>query len=258
MKAVEKNIGRVVITGASGGFGHEFARQLERRGHRLLLHGRDKARMRMTLESLQHPDRHACLYADLATAAGCEALSAAAKEHRDLIGLVNNAGFGVWGSFALREYKPQMEVLHTDLLAPVALTHALLPLLTRNRGFVINVSSLAGETPLPHMSTYSAAKAGLSFWSEALRAEMRGKVRIVTLVPGPSPTGFRRVSGMPQAVGGSFRTNPVVIVRQSLACLDRGGGYCVPFPRHRLLWLLQRLTPRAAAAALMRRILARR
>ncbi len=252
------NMASVLITGATGGFGREFARQLEERGYRLLLHGRDRVRMQMTLDALQRPTDHDCLYADLSSRAGCERLIVQARKHADLAGLVNNAGFGVWGAFEQREFKPQIEVLHTNLLAPVALTHALLPLLIRNHGFMINVSSLAGETPLPHMSTYSAAKAGMSYWSEALRMEMHARLRIVTLAPGPSPTGFRDVSGMPKGKAAIFRADVSLIVSQALTRMDHGGGFCVPFPRHRLLWLMQKLTPRSIALPLMRHFLSRR
>jgi len=254
----EKQKNSVLITGATGGFGREFACQLEKKGYRLLLHGRDHARMQLTLGALHRPADHTCLYADLSTQTGCERLIAQARRHAHLTGLVNNAGFGVWGGFEQLEFKPQIEVLQTNLLAPITLAHALLPILIRNHGFMINVSSLAGETPLPHMSTYSAAKAGLSFWSEALRMEARSQVRIVTLAPGPSPTGFRDVSGMPRGKGVIFRANASSIIQQALAQLDRGGGCCVPFPRHRLLWLVQKLTPRSIALPLMRRFLSSR
>lgn len=223
----------VLLTGASGGFGCEFARQLEERGYRLILHGRDKPRMLMTLHYLKAPKSHICLYADLAFTAAREAFIDKVKQYPNLHGLVNNAGFGVWGAFEQREIKPQMGVLLTDLLAPVDITHALLPTLRRNRGFIINVSSLAGESPLPYMSTYAAAKAGLTWWSEAMRVEIKHEVRVVTLAPGPSPTGFRDVSGMPEGPGSDFRSRVRLIVEESLKQLDRGGGFCVPGMRDR-------------------------
>ena len=242
----------ILITGASGGFGCEFACQLEAEGHRLLLHGRDLARLKLTLGRLFHPERHRCLQADLSTPEGVEHLRAAIKDE-ELVGLINNAGFGVWGSFERTESVPQIDVLRTDLVAPVELTHALLPYLIRNRGFIINVSSLAGETPLPHMSTYAAAKAGLTFWSEALRNELAGRVRVVTLAPGPSPTGFRDISGMPMGKGNTFRAPAGLVVRASLHTLEKGGGYCVPGMRHRMLWLLQKSVPRWLALPIMER-----
>jgi len=241
----------VLLTGASGGFGGEFARQLEERGYRLLLHGRDRPRMLMTLHNLKAPKSHICMYADLAFDDAREAFIEKVKAYPELYGLVNNAGFGVWGAFEKREIKPQMGVLLTDLVAPVDITHALLPTLRRNRGFIINVSSLAGESPLPYMSTYAAAKSGLTYWSEATRLELEGEVRIVTLAPGPSPTGFRDVSGMPEGPGSRFRSRARLIVDESLKQLDRGGGFCVPGRRHKLLYYIQKITPRRLALRLM-------
>jgi len=257
MKTSEKADTRpvVLLTGASGGFGGEFARQLEERGYRLILHGRDKPRMLMTLHNLRAPDSHICLYADLSVDAERGAFIDKVKKYPGLYGLVNNAGFGIWGAFERREIKPQMGVLLTDLVAPVDIAHALLPMLRRNLGFMINVSSLAGESPLPFMSTYAAAKSGLTYWSEAIRLELESEVRVVTLAPGPSPTGFRDVSGMPEGPGSRFRSRARLIVGESLKQLDRGGGFCVPGWRHTLLYFIQRITPRRLALRLMAKYL---
>jgi len=241
---------KVLITGASGGFGIEFAIQLERQGYHLLLHGRDKVRLKLTLDALEYPERHECLFADLSSRKETESLIDRLAEH-DLYGLVNNAAFGVWGGFAETECVAQADVLRVDLVAPVMLAHALLPSLKRHRGFIINVSSLAGETPLPYMATYAAVKAGNDFWSEALRTEYQRQIRVVTLAPGPSPTGFRDVSGATRGKGGAFSTPAEQVVRAALRTLAAGGGYCVPGWRHRLLWLFQKLVPRFIALKMM-------
>ncbi len=241
----------ILITGASGGFGYEFARQLESTGCRLILHARDAVRLQLTLDVLKHPERHRTIIADLSRRKGVEGFIEVLSSEDDLTGLINNAGFGVWGRFEQCEDVVQLDVLRTDLVAPVAITHALLPGLIRNRGFIINVSSLAGETPLPYMSSYAAAKAGLTCWSEAVRTELDGKVRVVTLVPGPSPTGSRDVSGMPDSKGSIFRASAEVVVAASLNRLRQGGGYCVPGFRHQLLWLLQKIVPRGISLKLM-------
>jgi len=240
----------ILITGASGGFGLEFAKQLEPLGYRLILHGRDKPRLQMTLAALKHPDRHTLVLADLNAKHGLSEL-VAALEHETLAGLVNNAGFGIWGAFEKTGIVPQIDVIKTDFKAPVALTHALLPGLLKNSGFIINVSSLAGEYPLPYMSTYAAAKAGLTYWSEALRTELDGHIRIVTLAPGPSPTGFRDVSGMPSGTGSFFRTPIPLIIHACLHTLEKGGGYCVPGWRHKLLYAMQKVIPRKIGLSIM-------
>ncbi|MCF6208946.1 MAG: SDR family NAD(P)-dependent oxidoreductase [Ghiorsea sp.] len=240
----------VLITGASGGFGIEFAIQLEKQGYALLLHGRDKARLKLTLDALEHPERHQFVFADLSSRKETEDLIDALAKH-DLHGLVNNAGFGVWGGFAETECVAQADVLRVDFIAPVMLAHALIPTLKRNQGFMINVSSLAGETPLPYMATYAVVKAGMTFWSEAIRVEHQGELRVVTLAPGPSPTGFRGVSGAPKGKGGAFSTSAEKVVSASLYTLQAGGGYCVPGWRHKLLWVIQKLTPRFLSLSIM-------
>jgi len=243
----------VLITGASGGFGLEFAKQIEPLGYRLILHGRDVPRLKMTLGSLKYPERHSIVEADLNAKNGLSTLINAVAGER-LIGLVNNAGFGIWGGFEKTGIVPQIDVIKTDLKAPIAITHALLPRLLKrgNDAFIINVSSLAGESAMPYMSTYAAAKAGLTYWSEALRTELDGQIRIVTLAPGPSPTGFRDVSGMPGGMGGGvFRTSVALIIRAALSCLERGGGYCVPGWRHKLLYTIQKLVPARWALRIM-------
>ncbi|MDT8376712.1 MAG: SDR family NAD(P)-dependent oxidoreductase [Mariprofundaceae bacterium] len=243
----------ILVTGASGGFGYEFARQLESAGCRFILHARDEVRLQLTLDALKEPERHRTIIADLSQRKSVENFIEAVSGEGDLTGLINNAGFGVWGKFEQCEDVAQLDVLRTDLIAPVAITHALLPGLIRKRGFIINVSSLAGEMPLPYMSIYAAAKAGMTCWSEALRIELGGRVRVVTLVPGPSPTGFRDVSGAPKGKGSLFRASAEVVVSASLNRLRQGGGYCVPGFRHNLLWLLQKIVPRGVALRLMDR-----
>ncbi|MDX8411960.1 MAG: SDR family NAD(P)-dependent oxidoreductase [Mariprofundaceae bacterium] len=242
-----------LITGASGGFGTEFARQLEAMGFDLLLHGRDRARLQLVLEGLLQPGRHRCLCADLSHSDGQSELIDQLQSEEKLTGLINNAGFGIWGLFAEKQGVAQLDVLTTDLIAPVTITHALLPKLVKQQGFIINVSSLAGETPLPYMSTYAAAKAGLSYWSEALRMELKDRVSVVTLAPGPSPTGFRDVSGMKPGKGRLFSTSAATVVSASLATLSHGGGYCVPGMRHKMLYALQKLVPRRMALSIMAR-----
>jgi len=240
----------VLVTGASGGFGAEFAQQLEKKGYKLLLHGRDKARLKLTLDTLEYPERHEFLFADLSSRKETEDLIDILSDY-DLYGIVNNAGFGVWGAFAEKECVVQADVIRVDLLAPVMLGHAVLPTLKKNNGFMINVSSLAAETPLPYLATYAAVKAAMTFWSEAIRSEYKGMVRVVTLAPGPSPTGFRDVSGAPKGKGGWFSTPAATVVAASLKVLRQGGGYCVPGFRHRLLWWIQKLPPRSFSLHIM-------
>jgi len=240
----------VVITGASGGFGYEFALQLEQAGYHLILLGRDKVRLQLTFDVLEHKDKHRCMIADLSSRKETEELiDALAAE--EIYGLVNNAGFGVWGAFSDKGRIAQTDMVRVDLLAPMMLTHALLPCLKKQGGFLINVSSLAGETPLPFMASYAAVKAAMTFWSEAIRTELAGEVCVVTLAPGPSPTGFRDVSGAPKGKGSQFSTPAKTVVAAALQSLELGGGYCIPGVKHKILYLIQKITPRFLSLAMM-------
>jgi len=240
----------VVITGASGGFGYEFALQLEALGYQLILLGRDKARLKLTLDVLEDKGKHRCLIADLSSRKETEKLIDMLV-NEEIYGLVNNAGFGVWGAFADRDRVAQTDMMRVDLLAPMMLTHALLPNIKKQGGFLINVSSLAGETPLPYMAGYAAVKAAMTFWSEAIRVELMDEVNVVTLAPGPSPTGFRDVSGAPKGKGSQFSTSAKMVVQAALQSLEQGGGYCVPSLKHKLLYSIQKITPRFLSLALM-------
>ncbi len=247
--------GWVLLTGASGGFGEHFARALAARGHPLLLHGRRRARLEALAGAL--PVATEILTGDLADEAARARLVEAAGA-RALAGLVNNAGFGVWGAFADVPLERHRALWRVDFEAPMALTHALLPKLRAARGFLVQVSSLAGESPLPWMAGYGAAKAALTSLSEALRAELAGEVTVVTLAPGPSPTGFRAVSGYAGDAGRAFSTPPGVVVAACMRALEKGGGFVVPGWRHRALFALQRLVPRGIAARIAARRLAPR
>lgn len=247
----------VVITGATGGFGRLFAQEFAARGHALLLHGRSPERLAALAEAL--PVRYQCIAGDLAEEGTVARIAEAVQADAEpLAGLVNNAGFGRWGAFADLDWAEQRRVLRVDLEAPMALVHALVPRLVQTRGFLVQVSSLAGEMPMPFMSSYGAAKAALTSFSEALRAELGDRVRIVTLAPGPSPTGFRRASGYAGDAGRWFSTPPEVVVQAAMRALDAGGGFVVPGWRHRLLFALQRLVPRAIAVRIVARRLASR
>jgi len=246
--------GSVLITGASGGFGMYFAKELEKQGYRLILHGRDAARLKLVQDVLIYPERHRVLTHELSARKDTEKLLTC-LDNEHMVGLVNNAGFGVWGGFEVSESVAQLDVLRVDLMAPVTLAHAMLPRLKANKGFIINVSSLAGETPLPYMSTYGAAKAGMTFWSEALRNELKGKLTVVTLAPGPSPTGFRDISGAPKGKGSIFSTLPEVVIDAALQSLAKGGGYCVPGWRHQVLWAFQKLIPRTLSLPILEKYL---
>jgi NAD(P)-dependent dehydrogenase (short-subunit alcohol dehydrogenase family) len=182
-----------LVTGASTGLGRAFARMLQTEGLEVWATSRDAARV--PVGDGLHPvalDWHAS-----------EQWRAAVAQVRREAGvpdvLVNNAGAGVVAAF---DRFPEEEIgrqLTLLLEGPMRLTREFWPeMLQRGRGAVVNVSSMAAEFPLPAMSAYTAAKAGLSGFSRALMMESQGrKVQVVDLQPGDYQTEFNRAAQRP-------------------------------------------------------------
>ena len=190
-----------LITGATSGIGAEFALQLARQGCDLVLVGRREERLRALAAELaqKYAVGTEVLIADLADASGVALVEAkiAALPALDL--LVNNAGFGVEGDFAHTALQAHLGMIHVHVVASVRLTYAALPaMLSRRRGAVINVSSVAAFLPYTGGSvTYNATKAYLNMFTQTLSEELRGSgVRVQALCPGFTYTDFHDRPGL--------------------------------------------------------------
>jgi short-subunit dehydrogenase len=164
----------VVLTGASGGIGSALAAALVASGARVLLVARRGVPLVSLVESLGAAarDRVQALAADVSTAAGRAAIRDIAAVH-GCNALVNNAAAPCFGSFAQADPQAIDEVLQTNLVAPIQLTLALLPLLRAQReARVLNIGSATGRLGVPGFAVYGAGKFGLRGFSEALRREL--------------------------------------------------------------------------------------
>ncbi len=190
-----------VVTGASSGIGAEIARRLAARGARLLLTGRDAARLRQVADSLDPAAPPAeFVAADLADPAGVETVVAAIGD-RPVDLLANNAGFATYGPHAGLDPRAETGVIAVNCTALVGLARAVLPgMLERRRGFVLNIASSIAFQPAPGQATYGASKAFVLSYSEAVAEEVRGTgVRVATICPGPTGTAFLSAMGRPEA-----------------------------------------------------------
>jgi NAD(P)-dependent dehydrogenase (short-subunit alcohol dehydrogenase family) len=177
-----------LVTGASSGLGLAFARMLREEG--LAVWGTSREPEEIAQKEKWHPVR-----LDLTAP---DSLLMAIEQVRREAGvpdvIINNAGAGVFAGFAHfppHEIPRQIQLL---LTGPMEITRAFWPeMLARKRGAVVNVSSLAAEFPLPGMSLYTAAKAGLSGFSRGLILESGGSgVQVVDFQPGDFKTNFNR------------------------------------------------------------------
>lgn len=167
---MQLNGARIVLTGATGGLGEALAADLSGRGAVLLLTGRNRERLEAIATSLGAG--HRWVQADLGTAEGVAAVAAAARDFGATM-LVNNAGVGGFGLLQQQSADSVDQIIATNLAAPIQLTRALLPtLVAQPEAAVVNIGSAFGSIPFAGFAAYSAAKAGLDSFSQALRREL--------------------------------------------------------------------------------------
>jgi short-subunit dehydrogenase len=199
--------GAALVTGASAGIGAAIARELAKRDHNLVLVARRKQRLEQLAAELtqEHGIRAEPLGCDLSKPAPRGRLAGRIADlGLDVEILVNNAGFATNGPFAEADAERELEQVRVLVEAPVALTSAFVPaMVQRGRGAILNVASTAGMQPLPYSAGYSAAKAYVLSFSEALHHELKAKgITVTALAPGPVLTDFWDISGW-QVIGGN-------------------------------------------------------
>jgi short-subunit dehydrogenase len=182
----------VLLTGATGGIGAQTAALLATRGANLLLVARDASRLKALRSRLtRFGTTVEVVAADLATEEGRRRVAAAAHEFQGGINvLINNAGINRFDLFDRQSDKDLEAVVNINLLAPMLLTHKLLPLLQRQRmAVVLNVGSIVGSIGLPGQVAYCSSKFGMHGFSEALRRELDGSpIRVVYVAPRSTDT----------------------------------------------------------------------
>ena len=192
--------GLAVVTGGAGGLGSSFANQLAARGYRLLLVDRRQTQLEQVCQSITA--RHgACAETcalDLTKREEVESLARRIQQTPDVELLVNNAGFGMRDYFIDAAARDLVDMLDVHVVAPVMLARAALPgMIERNRGAVINVSSVAAWLPAAGNVQYGATKCFLATFSLALHQELRGtNVRVQALCPGMVRTEFHKAANM--------------------------------------------------------------
>jgi short-subunit dehydrogenase len=185
----------VLITGASSGFGAEFARQYAAQGHPLVLVARRLDRLETLAEELrrQHGIDVLVEQVDLSNVAAVIELHQRLRTRGIAIDiLINNAGHGLQGTFVDATLDAALAMLQLDVVSLTAVTHVFAQdMRTRGRGKILLVASLLAYQGVQNFAVYAAAKAYVLRLGEALHRELkRDGVTVTVLSPGMSDTGF--------------------------------------------------------------------
>jgi short-subunit dehydrogenase len=189
-----------LVTGASSGIGADIARELAGRGHGLTLVARREDRLRELAQELEGTGVRVEVQGCDVTSADARAqlIGAIAEKGLAVEVLVNNAGYGSGGRFQDLDGEREVKMVQTNCEAVIAFCAEYVPqMVERGRGAILNVGSTAGYQPLPRQATYSASKAFVNSFTDALYADLGGTgVSATSLRPGPVDTEFGEQSGV--------------------------------------------------------------
>ncbi len=251
-----------LITGASSGIGAEFARQLAALGHDLVITARRTARLEELAAELQaqHGVSVTVLAHDLAEPNAVAWLCDALDQHDLHVDwLINNAGYGVPGTFDTNDWPTHAAFLRVLLTAPTELAWRLLPgMRQRGHGRIVNVSSLAGHVPAPAGHTlYAASKAYLIKFSQALALENQPHgIHVSALCPGFTWSEFHDVNRTREKLDklpGFMWLSAADVVSQGIAAVERGDAVYIPGRVNRFIKTMMQLMPDRLAQRLSAR-----
>ncbi|AMW32436.1 SDR family oxidoreductase [Fervidobacterium islandicum] len=215
-----------LVTGASSGIGKEFAYQLAKKGLNLILIGRSMPALTSVADEIHKISSSSVviLQADLTKDLDM-VFDNTSRFNIDL--LVNNAGFGLYGDFFSNSLDDYIRMINLNISALTKLTHYYgAEMAKRKSGGIINIASVAGFFPIPHLAVYSATKAYVYSLSMSLWAELQDKnVNVLCVAPGPTETRFFERARM-ETKGKLMK--PEHVVAGALKAFENGNPLYVP------------------------------
>ena len=186
---------KALITGASSGIGRDMAKYLSKIGYDLVIVARNKEALEKIKNEVNTNTQIISL--DLSQKENCYKLY---EDVKDIDILINNAGFGDFGNFIETDLNKEISMIETNIEALHILTKLYLKDMVKNdKGYILNVASIAGFMPGPLMATYYATKNYVVSLTRAIRKELKKKkshVKLSLLCPGPVNTNFNNVANV--------------------------------------------------------------
>jgi short-subunit dehydrogenase len=238
---------KALITGASAGIGLEFAYQLAERNYDLILVSRNQQKLSNVANEISNRfnNKNEVLIADLATDEGINKVLSKLKTDQDIEFIVNNAGLGINKPFHKASLEEETDLLNVLVKAPLQISHtAINEMINRQKGFIINVGSVAAWTT---SGTYSAAKVWLTSFSESLNTNY-GKegINVSVVAPGFTRTEFHQRANMSVSeIPNWMWLSSKIVVKDSINAVLKGKTIVVPSLRYKLLTGFLKLMPRS-------------
>lgn len=239
-----------LITGASGGLGADFARELASRGCNCVLVARRASRLKELAAELarDYGIEIEVITLDLSVPDAAAELYRLLADRRIRIDmLINNAGFGVFDRFLDIPWERERAMIELDVLTPVHLTKLFArDMVEQGYGRILQIASTAAYQAVPYYSTYAGCKSFVLLFGEALNYELAGTgVTCTVLSPGTTDTEFQNVAGhdYTMAMRGSVMKSRDV-ARIGIEAMMRGRSSVLAGLRNKMLIWLQRLAPR--------------
>ena len=238
-----------LVTGASSGIGLALARSLASRGTHLIIAARSEDKLKEIAAELQKQGVTVSVFrSDLSQPGAAQRLAEQVSQaglQVDL--LVNNAGFGKWGEFLEVERKQYADLIQLNITALTELCHLFIPgMLQRGEGGIINVGSTASFIPVPFAAVYSASKAYVLMFTEALQGEYgeRG-IQCMTLCPGGTDSNFATVANPDVKLkAGDFKDTPEFVAEAGIKAFLKGDLYVITGSQNKIIGILPRFLSR--------------
>lgn len=248
-----------IVTGASAGIGWEIAKLLDTKGYSLVLVARREERLLALQKELKNPSE--CFVSDLGNLENCHKLHSFVAD-KDVEVLVNNAGFGSINHFLADSLENDLAMISLNVLALQTLTKLFLTdFVAKDRGYLLNVASLAGLCPAgPYMSTYYATKAYVTSFTAGLAKELKdsgSKVYIGSLNPGPVHTEFGAVARggkKPESSSSIGTISSSLCAKIAVERMFIKKTLIIPSFMMKLLYFLNKLAPRKLAIELVSKV----
>jgi len=172
--------------------------------------------------------------------------------------LVNNAGFGLYGTFSNTDWQRELDMLYVHIITSTHLTKLILDgMVKRGSGKILNISSVAAFQPGPLMSIYYASKTYLLSFSEAIANELKGTgVTVTVLCPGPTKTAFQKVVSE-NASDNKINFNmahPSDVARYGYKAMQKGKTIAIPGLINKFLATIHRFVSRSMATKIVRNL----